>query len=85
MSRASNLSVKEIAREIGYCRQHEFARAFRRHFGATPSEWRRQGGVNGVMRANGHSIDSSTTSSFDPVPSKAATTFSKTGRDTALL
>ena len=83
--RASNLSVKEIAQEIGYCRQHEFARAFRRHFGITPSEWRRQGAVNEVMRANGQTTDSSTTSSFDAVPSKAATTFSKTAKDTTLL
>jgi hypothetical protein len=42
-------------------------------------------GVNEVMRANGHSTDSSTTSSFDAVPSKAATTFSKTAKDTTLL
>ena len=41
--RASNLSVKEIAQELGYSRQHEFARAFRSHFGVSPSEWRGRG------------------------------------------
>lgn len=34
-------SIKEIAHELGYQRQHEFSRAFRRHFGVSPNQWRR--------------------------------------------
>jgi Helix-turn-helix domain/AraC-like ligand binding domain len=41
--RASNLSIKEIAQELGYSRQHEFARAFRNYFGVSPSQSRGQG------------------------------------------
>ena len=37
----TGLSIKEIAARSGYLRQHEFARAFHRHVGLTPSEWRR--------------------------------------------
>lgn len=33
-------SIKEIARAVGYGRQHEFARAFRREVGLSPTEWR---------------------------------------------
>ncbi len=36
----SNLSIKEISERIGYARQHEFYRAFRRHVGCGPSDWR---------------------------------------------
>lgn len=36
----SSLSVKEIAARTGYGRQHEFARAFKKQFGVSPSEWR---------------------------------------------
>lgn len=38
----TSLSIKEIAERCGYQRQHEFARAFRQHTGASPSEWRKQ-------------------------------------------
>jgi hypothetical protein len=46
MQKASDLlletpmTIKEIADQLGYERQHEFARAFRRHTGRTPSGWR---------------------------------------------
>jgi hypothetical protein len=46
MQKARNLlletpmSIKEIADCLGYERQHEFARAFRKHAGQSPSEWR---------------------------------------------
>ncbi|MBV9462695.1 MAG: helix-turn-helix transcriptional regulator [Verrucomicrobiae bacterium] len=33
-------SVKEVANHLGYSRPHEFARAFRRQVGLTPTEWR---------------------------------------------
>lgn len=36
----SSLSIKEISERIGYARQHEFYRAFRKHVGCAPSEWR---------------------------------------------
>jgi transcriptional regulator GlxA family with amidase domain len=38
--RTSNLSIKEVAQELGYMRQHEFTRAFSRALGKSPSEWR---------------------------------------------
>lgn len=34
-----NHSIKEVASKVGYCRQHEFTRAFRRTFGVSPTEW----------------------------------------------
>lgn len=36
------MSVKEVAFSVGYYRQHEFARAFRKAFGVAPSQWRRK-------------------------------------------
>ncbi len=37
----TSLSVKEIALSLGYERQHEFARAFRKRVGRSPTDWRR--------------------------------------------
>jgi AraC-like DNA-binding protein len=37
----SSMSVAEIAAQVGYSRQHEFARAFHREVGCTPSAWRK--------------------------------------------
>jgi AraC-like DNA-binding protein len=34
------LSIKEIAEELGYMRQHEFSRAFHRVTGRSPTVWR---------------------------------------------
>ena len=36
----TRLSIKQISDCLGYERQHEFARAFRRHTGQSPSAWR---------------------------------------------
>jgi hypothetical protein len=38
----SSLSIKEIAQQCGYHRQHEFARAFCQQTGAAPTAWRLQ-------------------------------------------
>ena len=38
----SNLSLTEIAEQVGYPRLHEFSRDFKRHFSATASEERKQ-------------------------------------------
>jgi Helix-turn-helix domain/Cupin domain len=38
--RTSNLSVKEIAQELGYSRQHDLTRAFHKYTGTSPSEWK---------------------------------------------
>jgi Helix-turn-helix domain/Cupin domain len=46
--RTSSLSVKEIAYELGYSRQHDLTRAFHKYTGASPSEWK--------MRANGYEL-----------------------------
>lgn len=40
--KSRNLSVKEIASQLGYARQHEFARAFHKFIGMSPSEWKTQ-------------------------------------------
>jgi Helix-turn-helix domain len=36
----TGLSIKEIATQVGYQRQHEFWRAFRKTTGLSPSDWR---------------------------------------------
>ncbi len=36
----TSMSIKEISDQLGYERQHEFARAFRRHTGRSPTDWR---------------------------------------------
>lgn len=36
----TGLSIKEIAAQVGYQRQHEFWRAFRKTTGVSPSDWR---------------------------------------------
>jgi hypothetical protein len=38
--RASHLSVKQIAHELGYSRQHDLTRAFHKYVGSSPSEWK---------------------------------------------
>src|SRR5215469_2082218 len=40
--RTSMLSVKEIAQELGYSRQHDLTRAFHKYTGTSPSEWKTQ-------------------------------------------
>lgn len=40
--RGSDLSMAEIAQQVGYIRQHEFSRAFHRVVGCTPTAFRRQ-------------------------------------------
>jgi AraC-like DNA-binding protein len=35
------LNIKEIAEELGYMRQHEFSRTFRRETGRSPTVWRK--------------------------------------------
>ncbi|MBN8526255.1 MAG: helix-turn-helix domain-containing protein [Planctomycetes bacterium] len=42
MLRETDEGMAEIARRVGYVRQHEFARAFRQHIGCTPSAYRQQ-------------------------------------------
>lgn len=47
--RTSKLSVKEIAHELGYSRQHDLTRAFRKYSGTSPSEWKtRSNGVESL-------------------------------------
>jgi AraC-like DNA-binding protein len=52
MERAKNmlleteLSVSEVAERLGYARSHEFARAFHREVGCTPTWWREHAGNN---------------------------------------
>jgi AraC-like DNA-binding protein len=41
--RESRRSVAQISEEVGYESEIAFARAFKRHFSLTPSQWRRRG------------------------------------------
>lgn len=47
--RTERLSVREVARRVGYRQPAQFAKAFRRHLGLAPSEFRSNGhaAVNG--------------------------------------
>ena len=38
--RTTNISVKQIAQELGYSKQHEFTRAFHRFSGMSPNKWK---------------------------------------------
>ena len=40
MLAGGHLSVREVARRVGYRQPAQFAKAFRRHFGTAPSEYR---------------------------------------------
>lgn len=39
---SSNLSVKQISQELGFCDQFYFSRVFSAHYGMTPSQYRRR-------------------------------------------
>ena len=41
MLRQSDLTVQQVARRVGYRQQAQFAKAFRRHLGVAPAEYRR--------------------------------------------
>jgi hypothetical protein len=38
----TDLPVREVSERVGFGRQHEFARAFRRRLGCSPTQWRRR-------------------------------------------
>ncbi len=54
----TDISIKEVAGELGYTKQHEFTRAFTRFFGESPSKWKKRALPNssstngGPSRAN---------------------------------
>ncbi|WP_404423356.1 helix-turn-helix transcriptional regulator [Nibricoccus sp. IMCC34717] len=50
----TSLSIKEIATLVGYARQHEFTRAFGKHVGRSPTQWRSD------PVAHGHSFEALT-------------------------
>src|SRR3954468_5300352 len=41
---ARGLTVREVAHRVGYRQPAQFAKAFRRHFGVAPSDFRADGG-----------------------------------------
>jgi transcriptional regulator GlxA family with amidase domain len=41
------LTVREVARRVGYRQPAQFAKAFRRHLGAAPSDYRAHSSANG--------------------------------------
>jgi hypothetical protein len=47
--RTSQLSVKEIAHELGYSRQHDLTRAFHKYVGSSPSEWKMHASDSGTF------------------------------------
>ena len=56
------MTVREVARRVGYRQPAQFAKAFRRHLGVAPSDYRAEYG-----RANGRF-----TRAFDPHAARAA-------------
>lgn len=50
MLRERNATVREIAHAVGYRQPAQFAKAFRRHHGVTPSDFRRRHGRVAAMR-----------------------------------
>jgi hypothetical protein len=49
--RTSHLSVKEIAHELGYSRQHDLTRAFHKYVGTSPREWKMRASEAGTFAA----------------------------------
>ena len=49
----TGLSIKEIAAQVGYQRQHEFWRAFRKATGVSPSDWRENPLPDGEAASSG--------------------------------
>lgn len=47
------LSIGELAHSCGFASAETFARAFRQHFGQTPSSWRQQGGPGASVLPTG--------------------------------
>jgi AraC-like DNA-binding protein len=43
---ARGLTVREVAHRVGYRQPAQFAKAFRRHHGASPSTYRSRGPLN---------------------------------------
>jgi two-component system response regulator YesN len=50
--RTSHLSVKEIAHELGYSRQHDLTRAFHKYVGTSPREWKMRSGEPATFTAS---------------------------------
>jgi AraC family transcriptional regulator of adaptative response / methylphosphotriester-DNA alkyltransferase methyltransferase len=48
---AHGLTVREVARRVGYRQPAQFAKAFRRHLGVAPSDYRGRHASGGLMRA----------------------------------
>ena len=46
-----NLTVREVARRVGYRQPAQFAKAFRRHIGVAPSDYRMRAGGDGRFGA----------------------------------
>jgi AraC-like DNA-binding protein len=47
---SSDISIKELAQELGSTKQHEFTRAFHRFFGMSPSRLKRERAVSQVTK-----------------------------------
>ncbi len=51
--RARGLTVREVAHRVGYRQPAQFAKAFRRHLGVAPSDYRADGSGSGRRFARG--------------------------------
>jgi AraC family transcriptional regulator, regulatory protein of adaptative response / methylphosphotriester-DNA alkyltransferase methyltransferase len=50
------MTVREVARRVGYRQPAQFAKAFRRHLGVAPSDFRAAGGGGRGVMGNGHRL-----------------------------
>jgi AraC family transcriptional regulator of adaptative response / methylphosphotriester-DNA alkyltransferase methyltransferase len=51
-----NLTVREVAHRVGYRQPAQFAKAFRRHLGVAPSDYRAEGARGGGRFARGDEL-----------------------------
>jgi AraC family transcriptional regulator, regulatory protein of adaptative response / methylphosphotriester-DNA alkyltransferase methyltransferase len=50
------MTVREVARRVGYRQPAQFAKAFRRHLGVAPSDFRAAGGSGRSVVGDGHRL-----------------------------
>ena len=52
--REGAIPVREVAQSVGYRQPAQFAKAFRRHHGTSPSSLKGRSNHNGIQSTNGH-------------------------------
>ena len=56
---ARGLTVREVAHRVGYRQPAQFAKAFRRHLGVAPSDYRAEGARHAARFARAGELDHS--------------------------